>query len=123
MKIAISSTGKTLESEIDPRFGRCGYFLIVEIKDKKIKEFKAIENTAKAQMGGAGVTAGEIVANEKVDAVITTNLGPRAISVFSQFKIKVYSGKGKIQDVVQDFIKGKFKVLTHATDPQHIGSK
>ena len=123
MKIAISSTGKTLESEIDPRFGRCGYFLIVEIKDKKIKEFKAIENTAKAQMGGAGVTAGEIVANEKVDAVITTNLGPRAISVFSQFKIKVYSGKGKIQDVVQDFIKGKLKVLTHATDPQHIGSK
>ena len=123
MKIAISSAGKTLESDIDARFGRCAYFLIVEIKNKEIKNVKAIENTAKAQMGGAGITAGEIVANEKVDAVITTNLGPRAFSVFEQFKIKVYSGQGKIKNVVKDFIDGKSKELTNATGPQHVGLK
>ena len=125
MKVAISSTGKTLDSEVDARFGRCQYFLIVEIdKEKKeIKNVKAIENTAKAQMGGAGITAGEIVANEKVDAIITTNLGPRAFSVFKQFKTKVYSGEGKIKDVLQDFIEGKSKELTDATGPQHVGLK
>ena len=123
MKIAISSTGKTLESDVDARFGRCNYFLIVEIENKKVKNVKAIENTAKEQMGGAGVTAGEIVANEKVDAIITKNLGPRAFSIFEQFGIKVYSGQGKIKDVVQDFIKGKSKELTNATGPQHIGLK
>ena len=36
MKIAISSTGKTLESEIDPKFGRCAYFLIIDVDNKKI---------------------------------------------------------------------------------------
>jgi len=123
MKIAISSTGKTIESEVDVRFGRCAYFLIIEIENKKVRNVKAIENTAKAQMGGAGITAGEIVANEKVNAVITTNLGPRAFSVFGQFGIKVYSGQGKIKKVVQDFIKGKSKELTNATGPQHIGLK
>jgi len=123
MKIAISSTGKDLESEVDAKFGRCNYFLIVEIEDNKIKDFKAIENTAKEQMGGAGIVAGEIVANEKVDVVITKNLGPRAFSVFEQFKTKVYSGKGKIQEVVQDFIEGKSEELTNATGPQHIGLK
>ncbi len=125
MKIAISSTGKTLESNVDTRFGRCNYFLIVEVdkKKKEIKNFKAIENIVKEQMGGAGITAGEIVANEKVDAVITTNLGPRAFSVFEQFKIKAYSGQGKIKEVVQNFIKGKSKELTNATGPQHIGLK
>jgi len=119
MKIAISSTGKTLESEIDPRFGRCTYFLIVKIEDKKIKEVKVIENTAKAQLGGAGITAGEIVANQKVDSIITTNLGPRAFSVFEQFGIKIYSGKGKIKQVISEFIKGNLKKLSNATGPQH----
>ena len=123
MKIAISSTGKDLESDIDSRFGRCNYFLIIEIKNKEIKNVKAIENTAKEQMGGAGIKAGEIVSNEKVDAVITNNLGPRAFSVFEQFKIKVYSGEGKIKDVVQGFIEGKLKEMTDATGPQHVGLK
>jgi len=123
MKIAISSTGKILESDVDTRFGRCNYFLIVEInkKKKEIKNFKVIENTAKEQMGGAGIAAGQIVANEKVDAVITVNLGPRAFSIFEQFRIKAYSGQGKIKDVVQNFIKGELKEVTNATGPQHMG--
>jgi len=121
MKIAISSTGKTLESEVDVKFGRCSYFLIVEIENKKIENLKAIENTAKAQSGGAGITAGEIVANEKVEAVITVNLGPRAFSVFGQLGIKIFKGQGKIKDVVQDFIDSKLEELTDATGPQHTG--
>ena len=123
MKIAISSTGKTLESDVDSRFGRCAYFLIVEIEGSKIKGFKAIENKAKEQMGGAGISSGENVANEKVDAIITNNLGPRAFSVFEQLKIKVYSGQGKIKDVVTKFIEGKLKKLTDVTGPQHMGLK
>jgi predicted Fe-Mo cluster-binding NifX family protein len=49
MKIAISSTGNTIESEIDSRFGRCPYFLILEIENKNIKNVKPINNTAKDQ--------------------------------------------------------------------------
>lgn len=123
MKIAISSTGKNLESEIDARFGRCPYFLIVEIDDKKIKSVKAVDNTAAGQMGGAGITAAEIIANEKASAVITTNLGPRAFSVFDQFKIKVYQGQGKIKDVVQKFIKGELTEITNSTGPMRAGFK
>jgi len=123
MKIAISSTGNNLESELDARFGRCNYFLIVEIENNKIKDFKAIENTAKDQMGGAGIVAGEIVAKQKVDAIITVNLGPRAFSVFEQFKIKIYQGEGKIKNVIQDFLDKKLKELTNATGPQHVGLK
>jgi predicted Fe-Mo cluster-binding NifX family protein len=123
MKIAISSTGKTLDNEIDAKFGRCAYFLIVEVEKNEIKNFNVIENTAKAQMGGAGITAGEIVANQKPDVVITVNLGPRAFSVFKQFGIKVYKGQGKIKDVVQKFIEGKLEEISNATGPQHEGLK
>lgn len=123
MKIAISSTEKDLESEVDARFGRCNYFLIVEIENSKIKDFKSIENTAKDQMGGAGITSGEIVAKEKVDAIITVNLGPKAFSVFEKFGIKVYQGNGKIKEVVQKFIESKLNELTNATGPQNQGLK
>jgi len=123
MKIAISSTGNNLESEVDARFGRCNYFLIVEVEDNKIKGFKAIENTAKSQQGGAGIVAGEIVAKQNVEVVITVNLGPRAFSVFEQFGMKIYSGEGKINNVVQEFLDGKLKELKNATGPQHSGLK
>ena len=123
MKIAISSTGETLESQVDARFGRCPYFLIAEIENKEIKNVKAIENTAVDQMGGAGISAAEIVANEKVDVIITVNMGPRAFSVFGQFEIEIYQGQGKVKDVVQEFIDGKLKEITDATGPQHVGLK
>jgi len=123
MKIAISSTGKDLESEVDARFGRCSYFLIVSIENNKIKDFKAIENTAKDQMGGAGISAGEIIAKQKVDAIITVNVGPRAFSVFEQFGIKIYQGEGKIKKAVQKFLDKKLKEITNATGPQNQGLK
>jgi len=121
MKIAISSTGNNLESEADARFGRCSYFLIVEIEKNKIKDFKAIENVAKEEMRGAGITAAETVANENVEAVIGTNLGPRAFLVFEQLKIKVYHGSGKIKKVITDFIDGKLQQLKSANGPQNGG--
>jgi predicted Fe-Mo cluster-binding NifX family protein len=123
MKIAISSMGENLESEVDTKFGRCPYFLIVEIEDKEVKNVKAIENTAAGQMGGAGITAAEIVANEKVDAVISANLGPRALSVFEQFGIKIYQGQGIIKDVIQKFIEGELTEITESTGPMHMGSE
>ena len=121
MKIAISSTGKTLEDNVDVKFGRCLYFVIVEIENKEIKEIKAIENIAIEQAGGAGITAAELVANQKVEAIISKNLGPRAHDVFGQLSIKVYQGEGKISEAVQQFIKGELIELSEPTGPQHRG--
>ena len=123
MKIAISSRGENLDSEVDIKFGRCDYFLIVEIENKEIKNIKAIKNTAVAQIGGAGVSAAEIVANEKVSAIITGNIGPRAFLVFEQLGIKIYQGQGKIKNVVQQFIDGELTKISGATGPQYKGFK
>jgi predicted Fe-Mo cluster-binding NifX family protein len=123
MKVAISSTGKTLEDNVDGRMGRCPFFIFAEIEEGKIKDFKAVENQGAMQAGGAGITAGQAIANEKVDAVITVNVGPRAFDVFNQFGIKIYRGEGKIKDVVQDFIDNKLVEVSNPTGPQHMGMK
>lgn len=121
MKIAISSTGKDIKSSVDVRFGRCPYFLIVEIKGEEIKSAKAIENLATAQAGGAGITAAELVGNQGVTAVVTGNMGPRAFDVMAQLGIDVYQAEGTIEEVVGQFIKGKLEKISAATGPQHRG--
>ena len=113
MKIAISSTGDKLDSQISPIFGRCQYFFIVDIENKKIKSSKAIENLAVNQFGGAGVTAAQAVANEKVDVVISGAIGPRAYDVFQQLKIDIYSGvSGTIKENAEKFIEGKLQKIS-----------
>jgi len=111
MKIAVSSTGKNLESRVTEVFGRCPYFLIVEIEDKKIKGFKAVENLSINQMGGAGISAAQAIAEKDLKAVITGNIGPRAVDVFRQFNIQVYKGTGLVKKVLQDFIDNKLSKI------------
>ncbi len=121
-KIAISSTGNDINNDIDPRFGRCSYFFIVEIEDKKIKHAKAIENTAAKQAGGAGITSAQIVADEEADAVIAVNLGPRAFDVFSQLEIKIYNTEPcTVKQAVEKFIAGELKEASTPTGPMHMG--
>ena len=111
MKIAISSTGKDLNSNVDEIFGRCSYFIIAEIKNKKTEKFEAIENISAKQMGGAGISAAQSVVEKDVKAVITGNIGPRALDVLNQFKIEIYIGSGLIKEVLQKFIEGKLKKI------------
>ncbi len=88
-KICITSTGSTLGSSIDPRFGRCQYFLIVDEKGKLVK---SIANESDQAMRGAGITAAQIIVNEKVGVVITGNVGPNAYGVLSSSEVKIFPG-------------------------------
>ena len=111
MKVAVSSTGKDLNSNVSNVFGRCPYFVIAEIEKKKIVNVEVIENTSYAQMSGAGISTAQAIAEKDVKAVITGNVGPRASDVLRQFKIEVYSGSGTIKEVLQKFIENKLEKI------------
>lgn len=111
MKIAISSTGENIDSAIDENFGRCLYFIIVEIENNKIGKINVIKNESSYQTGGAGISATKLIAQENVEAVITGSVGPRAFDALNQFKIKVYTGKGIIKQALWDFISSKLKEI------------
>jgi predicted Fe-Mo cluster-binding NifX family protein len=112
MKIVISATGRNIESEIDTKFHRSPFFLIV---DTKTNSQKTIENTTRERPSEIGATVGQIVANTGIDAVITTDIGPRAFEIFGQYGIKIYQAKGKITDAIEQFEKGKLSEITKAT--------
>ena len=111
MKIAISSTGKNVSDNVSDVFGRCPYFIIAEIENQKIEKTEAIENKSTEQMNGAGISTAQLMAEKNINAVITGNVGPRALDVLKQFNIEIYSAKGAIKEVLQMFIHGKLEKI------------
>ena len=107
MKIAISSTGQRLESDIDPRFGRCKYFLVV---DTDTRDFEALPNEYADVMGGAGVRAAQFVADLDVKAVLSGNIGPNAFEVLKAAGIEILTClEGTVNDAIEDYKEGKLK--------------
>ncbi len=111
MKVIITATSETIDSKIDSRFGRCPYFVIVEIENKEIKNVTAVKNQGHEQQQSAGIVAGEQVANLKPDAIITGNLGPNAYGILSQVAIPCYSASGNIKDAITGLIEQKLSRL------------
>jgi len=112
MKIAVSSTGKKLTDNVSEVFARCPYFVIAEIENEKIQRVETIENKSANQLGQAGISVAQLMAEKDVNAVITKNVGPRALDVLKQFNIMIYYGEGVIKDVLQEFIDGKLKKMS-----------
>jgi len=105
IKIAVSSTGKDLNNKVDSVFGRCPYFIIAEIKNKKIVKVEAFKNISATKSGGAGISAAQFIVEKGVDAIVAGSIGPRALDVLNQFKIKTYEDSGSIKKVLQKFLK------------------
>jgi predicted Fe-Mo cluster-binding NifX family protein len=105
MKICITSQGETLESQVDPRFGRCAYFIIV---DPETLDFEVVSNEAAGMSGGAGIQSAQLVSEKGVEAVITGNCGPNAFRTLNAAGIKVYTGAGGVvKDAVERYKGGE----------------
>ncbi|CAA7603297.1 Dinitrogenase iron-molybdenum cofactor [Acididesulfobacillus acetoxydans] len=89
MKIAVSSTGTTLESTMDQRFGRAANFVVV---DTETMDFESLNNGAAASGGGAGISAAQTVVDKGVGAIITGNIGPNAMNVLQAAQVDIFRG-------------------------------
>jgi predicted Fe-Mo cluster-binding NifX family protein len=86
MKIAVSATAPGLDAEVDPRFGRCQYFIIV---DPQSMEFESVDNSNALASGGAGISTAQMIASKGVEVVLTGNCGPNAYRTLSAAGIQV----------------------------------
>ncbi len=119
MIIALSSTGTSLESNVDSRFGRCPFFIFYNTEDDT---FDHVSNEARGAMGGAGIQTGQMVASRGAKAVITGNVGPNAFKVLSAAGIKVYSGiSGRVDEAVQKFKAGQLDETKGPDVGSHFG--
>ena len=119
MKICITATAGDLNAQVDPRFGRCQYFVIV---DSETMAFEAMANEAIAAPGGAGIQAAQTMVNKGVDVVISGNIGPNAFQVLSTAGVKIATGAyGTVQEATEMYKSGKLGETGASTVAAHAG--
>jgi len=106
MKIAVTSKGQDLESEVDPRFGRAAYILVV---DTDSLAFEVLDNSENVNaFKGAGIGAATMMSDKGVEALLTGFCGPNAFKVLKAANIDVANDiSGTVRDAVQAFNGGK----------------
>lgn len=118
MKIAVSSSGKDLDALIDPRFGRCAYFLMVETDDMS---FEVFDNQSISLGGGAGIQSAQFISSKGAKAVITGNCGPNAVQTLAAAGIEVFLGNtGIVREALQKFKNGEL-ASTNAANASEYG--
>ena len=117
MKICITSEGKTLDSKVDPRFGRCKNFIFFDTDNGN---FEALDNSNLEAQGGAGIQSGQLMVSKGVKAVLTGNIGPNAHQVLSAAGISIFTDvSGIVKDAISGHKSGKYK----PADSSSVGSK
>ncbi|MBN1803716.1 MAG: NifB/NifX family molybdenum-iron cluster-binding protein [Sedimentisphaerales bacterium] len=118
MKVAVTSQGKELSSQTDPRFGRAKWLLLVDTETGDVEVHDNTVNLNLAQ--GAGIQTGQNVVNLGAEAVITGNVGPNAYKILSAANVKVYLAEVKtIQDVLESFKAGELNEVQQANVEGH----
>lgn len=120
MKIAVSVAGQNIEDQVDPRFGRCQAFLVV---DSDTMDFEPVANTAATSGGGAGIAAAQMIVDKGAEVVLTGNCGPNAFSVLEKASIQVITGvTGTVREAVDNYKAGKYQPSGQANVDAHSGS-
>lgn len=116
MKIAVSATGDELDAQLDRRFGRCSFFIIV---DPETMEFDTIQNASQGASSGAGVQAAQSLADSEVDSLITGNVGPNAFNALTSAGINIFTGSsGTVREAIDKYNEGE---LSQANEPTTAG--
>ena len=119
MKVAVSATGPSLDSMIDPRFGRCAHFIVVETDTMQFESFK---NESQYAGSGAGIQAAQNVASKGAKVVLTGNVGPNAFQALSSAGIQIITGvSGTVGEAVKTYVRGELKETSGPTVGGHFG--
>ena len=105
MKIAVTAKGRNLNAEVDPRFGRAAYIVIV---DTETMDYEVIDNAANVNaFKGAGIQAATMISERGVEVLLTGYCGPNAFTTLEAAGIKVGSDTaGTVAEAVETFKKG-----------------
>ena len=118
MKIILTTVSPSIDSDVDPRFGRGAYFLAL---DTDTLEWQSYPNPGMNAAGGAGTLAAQFVANQNVQAVISGDFGPNAYNALNAAHIDMYllGASQTVRDAVENYRAGQLSRIGAPTSSGH----
>jgi len=102
---------------VSPRFGSCEYFVIV---DSDELESESIKNSNMGAMRKAGVKSSKMLADRKVQVILTGNVGPNAFQALSNAGIQIMTGvTGTVREAIDQFNSGQLQSASEANVPEY----
>ena len=118
MRVAITSMGTSLENEVDQRFGRARYLIVVDTDTNGIEVHDNEVNLNAVQ--GAGIQTAQNVARLNVEAVLTGHVGPNSYRALSAAGVKAYTGlQGTVGEAIEEFKTGMLNPVDSADVEGH----
>ena len=118
MKILLTATSPSIDSTIDPRFGRGAYLIVV---DSDTLEWQAHANPGVGASGGAGTQAAQFAAKQRVSAAISGDFGPNAHGALQAAGIAMYlfGASTTVKEAIENFKAGQLESVGAPTGPGH----
>lgn len=102
MKIGVAATGGSLDAEVSPQFGRCPWFVVVDVDSLR---FEAFQNASGSAAGGAGPAAVKEVVARGAELVLAGRFGPNAQQALEAAGVRYAEASGKVRAAVTRFSK------------------
>ena len=95
-----------LSGQISQHFGRCPYYLIVDVEGDEIKRTDSVDNPYYNNHVPGMVP--QFINEQGAKVMIAGGMGPRAIDMFGNLGIEVVTGAiGNVGNVLQAYLKGE----------------
>jgi predicted Fe-Mo cluster-binding NifX family protein len=107
MRIAISSSeNKGLDSAIGAHFGRCAYFVLVDVEEGEVQAVQTIDNPYYRQHQPGQVPG--FIRTQDADVMLSGGMGGRAVTFFQQYGIQPVTGAaGTVRQSVERYLSGE----------------
>lgn len=103
-KICLTAQSKEWDAQMDPRFGRAPYFLLLDPVNQQIE---AVQNPYLQDAQGVGIRSAQLVVDKGVKVLLTGQVGPKADQVLRAAGVQIITGvTGTVREAVQGFIQG-----------------
>lgn len=109
MKVLVATDGRTLESRISRRFGKAGWYLVVDVENQVVEEFPnlTVDDHHNIILESAGLG---------VSTVITGNLGPRTYELISSNNLRIALARNMTaREAIEHLEQGRLKILDAPT--------
>jgi predicted Fe-Mo cluster-binding NifX family protein len=105
-RVAISADNSNgLDSVVSPHFGRCPYYVLVDLDGRQVSQVNAVENPYYGHHQPGQVPG--FIQSQGADVMLAGGMGRRAIGFFQQYGIQAVTGAtGSVRHALEQYLGG-----------------